>query len=64
MGLIDAMTDVAIRIRSDARFSRCRALDAIHACTALLMREWTGQAVRLETFDRRLLELGQALHLS
>jgi predicted nucleic acid-binding protein len=64
IGLVDSLTDVGLRVRSDARFARCRALDAIHACTALLMREWTGRAVRLATFDARLAELGAELHLT
>jgi predicted nucleic acid-binding protein len=63
IGLVDSLTDVGLRVRSDARFARCRALDAVHACTALLMREWTGRAVRLVTFDRRLGELGAELGL-
>lgn len=63
IGLVDAFTDVAIRVRSDHRFARCRSLDAIHACTALLMREWTGRAVRLETFDDRLAQLASELDL-
>jgi predicted nucleic acid-binding protein len=63
IGLVDSLTDVAIRVRSDARFARCRALDAFHACTALLMREWTGHAVRIATFDDRLNELATELHL-
>lgn len=64
IGLVDALTDVALRVRSDARFARCRALDAVHACTALLLREWTGRAVRLRTFDTRLEELAEELHLT
>lgn len=63
VGLVDSLTEVAIRVRSDQRFSRCRAPDAIHACTALLLREWTGHAVRLETLDRRLADLARELHL-
>ena len=63
IGLIDSLTDVGLRVRSDPRFSKCRALDAIHACTALLMREWTGRAVRLATFDERLEKLGVELRL-
>lgn len=63
IGLVDALTDVGFRVRSDARFAKCRALDAIHACTALLLREWTGRAVRLATFDARLKELGAELRL-
>ena len=63
VGLVDSLTDVALRVRSDRRFSRCRALDAIHACSALLLREWTGHAVRLETFDERLGELAKELGL-
>jgi len=64
IALVDALTDVGLRVRSDARFARCRSLDAIHACTALLLREWTGRPVRLATFDRRLEELGRELYLS
>lgn len=64
IALVDALTDVGLRVRSDLRFARCRSLDAIHACTALLLREWTGRPVRLATFDRRLEELGQELYLS
>jgi predicted nucleic acid-binding protein len=63
IGLVDSLTDVALRVRSDPRFSRCRSLDAVHACTALLLREWTGHAVRIETFDDRLRALAEELHL-
>jgi len=63
IGLVDSLTDVGIRVRSDHRFARCRALDAIHACTALLLKEWTGHAVRLETFDERLGLLAGELNL-
>jgi predicted nucleic acid-binding protein len=63
IGMVDALTDVAIRVRSDHRFAQCRSLDAIHACTALLLREWTGRAVRLETFDDRLARLASELDL-
>ena len=63
IALVDSLTDVAIRIRSDHRFARCRALDAVHACTALLLREWTGHAVRLETFDERLASFASELSL-
>jgi predicted nucleic acid-binding protein len=62
-GLVDSLTDVAIRIRSDHRFAQCRSLDAVHACTALLMREWTGRVVRVETFDDRLARLAAELDL-
>lgn len=64
IGLVDSLTDVALRTRSDPRFARCRALDAIHGCTALLLREWTGHHVRLETFDPRLATLARELHLA
>jgi predicted nucleic acid-binding protein len=64
IGLVDSLTDVALRIRSDRRFAKCRALDAIHACTALILREWTGHAVRLETFDARLAGLASELGLA
>ena len=63
IGLVGSLTDVALRVRSDPRFARCRALDAVHACTALLLREWTGRSVRLATFDARLAELAADLHL-
>lgn len=61
IALVDSLTDVGLRVRSDPRFARCRALDAIHACTAMLLREWTGRGVRLATFDTRLGELAQEL---
>jgi predicted nucleic acid-binding protein len=63
IALIDSLTDVGLRVRSDRRFARCRALDAIHVCTALLLREWTGHAVRVETFDERLGALAGQLGL-
>jgi predicted nucleic acid-binding protein len=63
VGLVDGLTDVAIRIRSDQRFAQCRSLDALHVCTALLMREWTGRVVRVETFDERLARLAAELDL-
>jgi hypothetical protein len=63
IALVGSLSDVALRIRSDARFARCRALDAVHGCTALLLREWTGRSVRMATFDARLAELAEDLHL-
>jgi len=63
IALVGSLSDVALRVRSDARFARCRALDAVHACTALLLREWTGRPVRMATFDARLAELAEVLHL-
>jgi predicted nucleic acid-binding protein len=57
IGITEAMSEVALRIRSDRRFTQCRSLDAIHACTALLLREWTGFSVRVETFDSQLADL-------
>ena len=62
--LVDTFVDTVTRIRSDPRFARCRTLDAIHACTALLLREWTGQSVRVATFDRRLSDLAAELGLN
>jgi predicted nucleic acid-binding protein len=64
IGLVDSLTDVALRVRSDRRFAKCRALDAVHACTALLLREWTGHSVRMVTFADRLAELATELGLS
>jgi predicted nucleic acid-binding protein len=63
IGLLDSLTDIGIRIRSDHRFARCRALDAMHACTAMLLREWTGHAVRMASLDARLLELAGEFNL-
>jgi predicted nucleic acid-binding protein len=63
IGLVDSLTDVALRIRSDRRFATCRGLDAVHACTALLLREWTGHSVRMATFDARLQDLAGDLNL-
>lgn len=64
IGLVDSLTDVGLRVRSDIRFARCRSLDAVHACTALLLQEWTGRAVRMATFDTPLKELARELNLS
>jgi predicted nucleic acid-binding protein len=54
LALYDGLPDVADRVRSDDRFAACRALDAVHLATALLLREESGHAVRLATFDDRL----------
>ena len=64
IAFVDSSTDVSLRVRSDERFASCRSLDAIHACTALLMREWTGMRVQLMTFDQRLTALAQAFALT
>ena len=64
IGLVNSLTDVGLRVRSDVRFARCRSLDAVHACTAFLLQEWTGRAVRMATFDTRLKELAAELNLS
>jgi uncharacterized protein len=52
--LYDGLPDVAARVRSDQRFSRCRAFDAVHLATAVLVREETGAAVQIATFDEAL----------
>jgi len=52
--LYAGLPEVAARVRSDQRFSRCRALDAVHLATAVLLREETGAAVQIATFDEAL----------
>lgn len=52
--LVDKMPEIARRIREDARFAQCRALDAIHAATALHVQEVGGFPVKVATFDARL----------
>ena len=54
LNLYGELPEVAARVRSNARFAACRALDAIHLATALLIREESGLAVRLASFDERL----------
>ena len=52
--LFDSWPEVAARIRQDARFSKCRALDAIHLASAVLLGEELGQPVQIATFDEGL----------
>ena len=49
---------------SDLRFARCRAMDAVHAGTALPLRERTGQAVHMATYDTRLKSVAAELNLN
>jgi predicted nucleic acid-binding protein len=63
ISLVDGLADIADRVRRDASFARCRALDAIHAATALQLRELSGRPVQLATLDAGLAELARALGL-
>lgn len=62
--LVDALADVAQRIRDDARLAACRSLDAIHVATALLVQEWTGRPVTVATFDHRMAEAARGVTLA
>jgi predicted nucleic acid-binding protein len=57
------LSTIAERVRQDARLSRCRSLDAVHAATALHLGALTGHLVRLATFDARLATLGRLVGL-
>lgn len=57
IGPVDALTDVGLRVRSDARLTECRALDAIHACTARKLP-------RSATYVLNALELGDGVHVA
>ena len=59
--LYDDPAGVARIVRRDVRLSRCRAIDAVHAATALLLAEEAGAAVTMTTFDRRLAETARAV---
>jgi predicted nucleic acid-binding protein len=56
ISLFDGLPDVAGRIRTDVRLARCRAIDAVHVATAMLLAEETALGLRMATFDRRLAE--------
>lgn len=62
--LASSLPEVAQAIRRDPRFSACRALDAIHAATALVIQGMAAQQVTLATFDERLGQLGRAVGLT
>ncbi|MBI3073564.1 MAG: PIN domain-containing protein [Deltaproteobacteria bacterium] len=51
MALVSNLPEIAARVRADPRFAQCRALDAIHVASALLLQEETGRTVRFATFD-------------
>jgi len=55
--------DLAARARQDGRFASCRALDAIHAGTALQLQQATNHVVHVATFDQRLADLATRLGL-
>ena len=52
--LFDSWPEIDARVRQDARFSKCRALDAIHLASAILVGEELGRPVQLATFDEGL----------
>jgi predicted nucleic acid-binding protein len=52
--LFNGWPEIAARVRQDARFSKCRALDAIHLASAVLVGEEMGRPVQLATFDEGL----------
>lgn len=55
--LYAALPEIAARIRSDARFSQCRALDALHIAAALLLKEELSRPIVVATFDERQRQL-------
>ncbi len=59
--LYDDPPGVARIVRRDARLSKSRTFDAVHAATALLLSEEAGAPVTLATFDRRLAETARAI---
>lgn len=50
--------------QEDARFAQCRALDAIHAATALHVQEVGGFPVKVATFDARLASFVRSLSIA
>lgn len=52
--LFHSWPEIVARVREDARFSKCRALDAIHLASAVLISEELGRPLRLATFDEGL----------
>ena len=61
IGLVAGLPEVADRVRRDPRLADCRSLDAIHAATALIIRELSGRPLRLVTFDARLSQVAERL---
>lgn len=61
--LYSGLEEIAERVRADERFGGCRALDAIHVATALLLREEAGTGVQVATFDERLRRTAEAFRL-
>lgn len=49
--LYAGLPEIANRVRTDVRLAQCRALDAIHVASAMLVREESGQPLTLATFD-------------
>ena len=61
--LYDGLPEVARRVRTDGRLSLCRASDAVHVATALLLREEAGHPVLVATFDDRMAKVARAVGL-
>lgn len=64
ISLFANLPDLASRIRQEPRFARCRALDAIHAGTALQLQEMANHPVYMATFDDDLASTATSLGLS
>ena len=63
ISLFNGIHEVAQLVRLDRRYAGCRALDALHAGTALQAQEMSGHPVQLATFDTHLADLAQKLGL-
>ncbi|MBN1960480.1 MAG: PIN domain-containing protein [Deltaproteobacteria bacterium] len=64
ISLFDGLPILADRINEESKFARCRALDAIHVASAMLIRDLTGQNMQIATFDNRVADLANSLGLA
>lgn len=59
----EALDLIAKRVRSDARLTQCRALDAIHVATALVTQEGTDRPVIMGSLDGRVRTVARSVGL-
>lgn len=63
VSLVVVDSHVTATLRSESILSECRSLDAIHLATALRVRSYADESLRLATFDERMLQTARRLNI-
>jgi len=63
VSLFDGFREANQLVLQDARFAHCRALDAIHVASAVILQRRVGHPIQMASFDGRLNSLAERVGL-